>query len=95
MRRQLLLVRGVHMLDLVVPAVPVQRDAGLVPAVRDGGDHRTVAGPARGQAEEGGPDGEAPRGFRARDCDGRARAVGRPSVRRGVVQEEALGRHVR
>lgn len=95
MRRQLLLARGMRMLDLVATAVPVQCDACVVPSVRDGGDHWPVAGPTRGQAEEGGLDGEAPRGFRARDCDGRARAVGRASVCRGLVQEEALGWHVR
>lgn len=95
MRRQLLLVRGVRVLDLVADAVPAQRDAGVVPAVRDGGDHRAAAGPARGEAEEGGAGGAAPRGLRARDRDGRARVVGRASVRRGAVQEEALGRHVR
>lgn len=41
--RWLLLVRGLHMLDLVAAAVPRQRDARVLPAVRDGGDHGTDA----------------------------------------------------
>lgn len=90
-RGQLLLVHWVHMLGVVVPAVPVQRNAGVVSSVRDGGDNGAVAGPAGCEAEEGGPDGKAPSGVRARNRHRRARAVGGPPVRRGLVQEEALG----
>jgi hypothetical protein len=90
-RGHVLLVDWVRMLGVVVLSVPVQRNAGVVSSVRDGGDNGSVAGPAGREAEEGGSDGDAPSGVRARNRHRRARAVGGPPVRRGLVQEEALG----
>lgn len=90
-RGHLLLVDWVHILGVVVSAVPVQRNAGVVSSVCDGGDNGAVTGSSGREAEEGGPDGDAPSGLRARNRHRRARAVGGPPVRRGLVQEEALG----
>lgn len=81
LRGQLLLAHRPHLLDLVVPFVPLQRDAGVVPAVRDGGDNGPAAGPAGGQAAEGGAHGEASGGVRTRHRHRRAGAVGGPPVR--------------
>lgn len=69
---QLLLVHWVHMLNLVVLAVHVQRNAGVVSSVRDGSDNGAANGPSRREVEEGGVDGKSPRGVRARNRDGRA-----------------------
>ncbi|GFZ11722.1 phospholipid:diacylglycerol acyltransferase [Actinidia rufa] len=72
--------------------VSLQRDADVVPAVREGGDHGAVAGPAGGEVAEGGTEVEASGGVFARDRDRRARAVGGTSVCGGAVLEAALGR---
>lgn len=93
-RGRLLLVHRLHMLDMVVPALPLQRNARLVPSVRDGGDHRSLAGPARSEAEKGGASRQAPGRLRSRNRHRRPRALGGPPVRRWTVQEEALGRYV-
>lgn len=73
---QLLLVYWMRVCSVVGAVVLVQHDAFLVPAVCDGGDNRANARPAGGKAEEGGAAGEASGGVRARDCDGRAGALG-------------------
>jgi len=52
-RGHVLLVDWVRMLGVVVLSVPVQRNAGVVSSVRDGGDNGSVAGPAGREAEEG------------------------------------------
>lgn len=72
LRGQLLLVRRVHMFDVVVPALPLQRNASVVPAVRDGGDHWAAARSAGGEVGEGGAGSQASGCFRTRDSDRRA-----------------------
>lgn len=94
-RGQLLLAGGVRVLGVVAAALPVQRDAGVVPAVRHGGDHGAAPGPSRGQAAEGGAAGEAPRRVRPGHRHRRPRALGGAPVRRGALPQAPLGRHVR
>jgi hypothetical protein len=93
-RGQLLLVGRVRVLRLVAPALPLQRDAGVVPAVRHGGHHGPAPGPARGQAAEGGAPRQAPRRLRPRHRHRRARALGGPPLRRGALPQAAMGRHI-
>lgn len=95
MRRQLLLARRLRLLRLVAAALPLQRHAGLLPAVRHGGHHGPAPGPARGQAAQGGATGQAPRRLRAWDRHRGARAVGGAPVRRGALPEAPMGRHLR
>ena len=82
---QLLLVHWFHMFDVVVLVILIQHNARFDPAIRNEGDNGAVAGPARGQVEERGLDGESPGGVRAWDCDWWARALGRAPVCRRVV----------
>ena len=95
MRGRVLLADRVRVLGVVGVAVPVQRNAGVVPAVRDGGDHWAAAGPAGAEAAEGGPGSQAPGGVRAGDRHRRARALGGPQLRRRPLQEAPLGRDLR
>lgn len=95
MRGQLLLAGGMRVLGVVVAALPLQRDAGVVPAVRHGGDHGAAPGPARGEAAEGGSAREAPRRLRAGHRHRGARALGGAPVRRGALPQAPLGRHIR
>lgn len=59
-----------YMCSVVAAVVFLQCNAGFVPAVRDGGDHRAVAGSAGREGVEGGAEGEAPGGVCAWDCHG-------------------------
>lgn len=85
LHRQLLLADRPHLHDLVVPHLPLQSHAGVVPTVRHGGDHRPDAGPAGGQAAEGGTQGQAPGGVRPRHRHRRAGVVGGAPVRRWAI----------
>lgn len=91
LRGHVLLDDWLHMLGVVVSAVPLQRNAGVVSSVCDGSYYGAVAGPAGREAEQGGADGDAPGGVRAGNRHWRAGALGGPPLRRGIVQEEALG----
>lgn len=94
-RGQLLLAGRVRVLRLVAPALPLQRDAGVIPAVRYRGDHGAAPGPARGQAAEGGAPRQAPRRLRPWHRHRRARALGGAPLRRGALPQAAMGRHIR
>lgn len=61
----LLLVHRLHLFYMVAAAVPFQRDAGVVSAVRDGENHRANAGPTWLEAAQGRVEGQASCRFRA------------------------------
>jgi len=82
------------MFNLVVFALSVQCNAGVVPSVRGGGHNGAVAGSSRREAAEGGLDGEAPGGFRARNRHRRVRTLGGSPVCGWAVQEEVVGWHL-
>ncbi|KAK1583037.1 hypothetical protein Q3G72_020498 [Acer saccharum] len=68
-------------LSSVVAAVSIKRDAGVVHAVRNGGDHRADARPAGTETAERRVEGEAPGDVCSGDSHWRARAVGRTPLR--------------
>ena len=81
MREQLLLADRLHMLFVVVPTLPLQRDAGFVPAVRYRGHQWTDAGSARIEAQERGIDGQTSCRVRSGDRYRRTGALGGSSLR--------------
>lgn len=93
--RQLLLVRRGDLLRVVAAAVLLQRDAGVVPSVRDGSHHGPASRPAGSEAPEGGAQGKAPRGVRAWDRHWGAGALGGAPVRRRTLPQAPLGWNLR